>query len=131
MKLLGMRKQTLQNWKMIYRLGLLLSILFLLNACAAQVSYEKLFPGVKQVRTDLKVHIEFSEDPNEACRNEVKAATGKAPPVMVYYGACAIIEPDANLKPGVLPTCKIILPKDSWHKAMEHEIFHCLGYDHE
>jgi hypothetical protein len=124
-------KRALLSLNMLFRACLLLSAVLILGGCAAQISYEKLFPGVKQVRTNVQIELEFVDSPNDVCRNEVKQATGKSAPLMSYFGACAIIEPDTNLKPDVMPTCKIILPKENWHKAMEHEIFHCLGYDHE
>jgi hypothetical protein len=108
-----------------------LLVLLSLPGCAAQISHEKLLPGIENLRTALFIDIEFSENINQTCRNKVLQASGKPASVFTYFGACSVIVPDSELTPGMTPSCKIVLPKNDWHKALQHEILHCMGYAHK
>lgn len=111
------------------RNSLTLFCLLLLSGCVAQISQEKLLPGIESLRTQFDVSVEFSDTINQTCRQRLSSLTGRKPDLLVSYGACSVVYPDSALTGR--PTCLIILPHENWHEAMEHEIFHCMGFAHQ
>jgi hypothetical protein len=102
----------------------------LLGGCAAEISHSKLMPGVASTRTALNVSIAFEDKIDDFCRDKVKSLTGVTPGFFIHYGACSVVQPDRLIKPDALPLCEIFLPRENWQPALQHEILHCMGFDH-
>ncbi len=111
--------------------GILLTLLTIMLSvgCTANISIEEMMPGIKETRNRIDVSIEYHEHINQACRETIRNLTGKEPDVFTYYRACSVVYPDAAGED--IPTCLILLPESNWQTAMEHEIFHCMGFAHQ
>lgn len=102
----------------------------LLGGCAAEISHSKLMPGIESIRSRINLDISFHDDVHRDCQEKVKDLTGKTPGFFIHYGACSVVQPDHLIKPETSSRCEILLPRENWQPALQHEILHCMGFDH-